>query len=224
MFIDEPEGNGFSELNQYLGAASALGTAIDIKTIDNKSISGYLNHSQESLPNFIEIFVLKEDRVGKKIIKIPVNNIGWFKLKANGITESYIDENGIPMAKLPILSIATKKFAGNGKIINPGVTSIYGEETNFSGKITTKEKINTMNKIKSGGQGVSGKNVKVAKMLSDHGSQTVTALNEAEVGCMDNRGSKSSLISIRIGEITLFKIDTSLISSFFDNIFAIFKK
>jgi len=142
MFIDEPEGNSFSDLNQYLGAASALGTAIDIRTPNNELVSGYLNHSQESLPIFIEIFTSIEDGVGKNIIKISADDILWFKLKRHGKTESYIDEDGVPMAKLPIIVIAAKKFAGSGKIINPGVTSIYSEEIDFSGKITSgKEEV-----------------------------------------------------------------------------------
>lgn len=140
MFIDEPESNSFSDLNQYLGAASALGTAIDIKTLDSGLVSGYLNHSQESLPKFIEIFTPTEDGVGKNIRKISVSDIFWFKLKRHGKTESYIDEEGIPMAKLPIIAIAAKKFTGNGEIINPGVTSIYSEEIDFSGEITSGDK------------------------------------------------------------------------------------
>lgn len=139
MFIDEPEGNSFSDLNQYLGAASALGTAIDIRTPDKELVSGCLNHSQESLPKFVEIFTPTEDGVGKNITKISVNDIVWFKLKRHGKTESYIDEDGVPMAKLPIIAIAAKKFTGNGRIINPGVTSIYGEKIDFSGKITSGE-------------------------------------------------------------------------------------
>ena len=139
MFIDEPEGNSFSDLNQYLGAASALGTAIDIKIPDKELISGYLNHSQKSLPEFIEIFTPTEDGVKKNIAKISVNDILWFKLKRHGKTESFIDEDGVPMAKLPIIAIASKKFSGNGKIINPGVTSIFGEEIDFSGEITSGE-------------------------------------------------------------------------------------
>lgn len=137
MFIDEPEGNSFSDLNRYLGAASALGTAIDVKTPDNELVRGYLNHSQESLPNFIEIFTPTEDGVGKNITKISVSDILWFKLKRHGKIESYIDEVGVPMTKLPIIAIAAKKFTGNGKIINPGVTSIYGEEIDFFGEITS---------------------------------------------------------------------------------------
>jgi hypothetical protein len=139
MFVDEPEGNSFSDLNQYIGAASALGTAIDIKTHDRELVSGYLNHSQESLPKFIEIFIPTEDGVGKNITKISVSNILWFKLKRYGKTESYIDQDGVPMAKLPIIGIAAKKFTGNGKIISPGVTSIYSEEINFAGEITSSK-------------------------------------------------------------------------------------
>jgi len=137
MFIDEPEGNSFSDLRQYLGAASALGTAIDIRTLDEDLVTGYLNHSQESLPNFIEIFTPTEDDVGKNITKISASDILWFKLKRHGKTEGYIDDEGIPMAKLPIIIIAAKKITGNGRIINPGVTSIYGEEIDFSGEITS---------------------------------------------------------------------------------------
>jgi hypothetical protein len=139
MFFNEPEGNSFSDLNQYLGAASALGTAIDIKTPDGKLTSGYLNHSQKSLPNFIEIFTSTKNGVGKNITRISVNEIAWFKLKRHGKIESHIDEDGVLMAKLPIVAIAAKKITGNGKIVNPGVTSIYGEEINFSGKFISGE-------------------------------------------------------------------------------------
>lgn len=84
-----------------------------------------------------------------------------------------------------------------------------------------------MNEIKSGAQGISGKNVKLGKMLSDHGPQTVTALNEVEVDLMDNRGHKPRRLpfnSIKIGEITLFKAGFSFIDSLLDSIFTFFKK
>lgn len=139
MFIDDPDGHSFSDLNQYLGAASALGTAIDIKLSDGNLISAYLNHSQKSLPKFVELFEPIGNGVEKKITKIAANEIIWFKLKRHGKTESYIDDEGVPMAKLPIIAIAAKKIVGNGKIINPGVTSIYGENIDFSGEITSSD-------------------------------------------------------------------------------------
>lgn len=142
MFIHEPESHSFSDLNQYLGAASALGTAIDIKLSNGRSASGYLNHSQKSLPDFVELFKPTEDGVEKKITKISADEITWFKLKRSKRTESYIDDEGVPMAKLPIIAIAAKKIKGNGKIINSGVTSIYGEEIDFSGEITSTDKEN----------------------------------------------------------------------------------
>lgn len=84
-----------------------------------------------------------------------------------------------------------------------------------------------MNKFKSGAQGVSGKNVKVGKMLSDHGPQTVSALNNAEVDVMDNQGHRPRRLpfsSIKIGEITLFKGGISVIDSLFDSVLTFFKK
>jgi hypothetical protein len=84
-----------------------------------------------------------------------------------------------------------------------------------------------MNEIKSGAQGISGKNVKLGKMLSDHGPQTVAALNEVEVSMMDNRGHKPRQLpfsSIKVGEITFFKAGFSFIDSLVDSIFNIFKK
>lgn len=83
-----------------------------------------------------------------------------------------------------------------------------------------------MSKIKSGSQGVSGKNVKVGKMFSDHGPQTVSALNKAKVDVMDNRGHKPRRLpfsSIKIGEITLFRGGISFIDSLLDSILTIFK-
>ncbi len=139
MFPDEPEGNSFSDLSQYLGAAAPMGTAIEIKLIDGKAINAYINHSQESLPGFLEIFVPKKNGVDKDITKVPVDHITWFRLKKYGKTESYLDKDGVPMAKLPIIAITTKRLTGNGKIINPGVTSIYGDEIDFSGEITPSE-------------------------------------------------------------------------------------
>lgn len=85
----------------------------------------------------------------------------------------------------------------------------------------------TMSKMKSGAQGVSGKNVKVGKMLSDHGPQTVSASNKTEVDVMDNRGHKPRRLpfsTIKIGEITLFKGGISFIDTFLDSILKIFKK
>jgi hypothetical protein len=84
-----------------------------------------------------------------------------------------------------------------------------------------------MNKIKSGAQGISGKNVKLGQMLSDHGSQTVSALNKAEVGLMDNRGHKSRRLpfsSIKIEEITFFKVGFSFIDSILDSVSTFFKR
>lgn len=84
-----------------------------------------------------------------------------------------------------------------------------------------------MNKIKSGVQGISGKNVKLGKMFSDHGPQTVTASDKAEVDLMDNRGHKTRSLpfsAIKIGEITLFKAGFSFIDSLLDSIFNVFKK
>lgn len=84
-----------------------------------------------------------------------------------------------------------------------------------------------MNKIKSGAQGISGKNVRLGKMLSDHGPQTVSATNRVEVDIMDNRGHKPRRLpfsSIKIGEITLFKGGISFIDSFLDSVLSIFKK
>jgi hypothetical protein len=84
-----------------------------------------------------------------------------------------------------------------------------------------------MNNIKSGAQGISGKNVKLGKILSDHGSQTITALNKVEIDLMDNRGHKPRHLpfsSIKIGEITLFKGGISIIDSLLDSILTIFKK
>jgi len=84
-----------------------------------------------------------------------------------------------------------------------------------------------MNRFKSGAQGVSGKNVKVGKMFSDHGSQTVSALDKAEVDVMDNRGHKPRRLpfsSIKIGEVTLFKNGFLFIDSLVDSLFKMFKK
>lgn len=84
-----------------------------------------------------------------------------------------------------------------------------------------------MNKVKSGAQGISGKIVRVDKILSDHGSQTVTALGKADVGVMDNRGYKQRKLpfsSIKIGEITLFKTGFGVIDSILDRFLTFFKK
>ncbi|QQS43436.1 hypothetical protein IPM65_04765 [Candidatus Roizmanbacteria bacterium] len=140
MFIDEPEGFSFSDLNEYLGAASALGTAINIKLSNGKSLSGYLNHSQESLPDYIELFDPIGNGVDMEITKVLSNQIIWFKLKRYGRTESYINDAGVPEAKLPIVVIMAKKIKGSGMIINPGITSIYGEKIDFSGEIKSKNK------------------------------------------------------------------------------------
>lgn len=142
MFIDEPEGNSFTDLNQYLGAASAIGNGIDIKLKDGTKISAYLNHSQSNLPDFVEVFMPKRDGTEKKITKVPAQDIVWFKLKSDGRTESYIDANGVPTAKLPIIMIGGRKVTGNGRIINSGVTAIQGEEIDFSGEITSGDEKN----------------------------------------------------------------------------------
>lgn len=137
MFPDEPEGKSFDDLNQYLGAACPMGTGIDIKTKSGKIFSAFVNHSQESLPKFLEIFTPKGVGIEKDIAKIAVNDIIWFKLKRNGKSESYIDKNGIPTAKLPLVVVAARKVVGDGKIINSGPVSIYAEEIDFSGEITS---------------------------------------------------------------------------------------
>lgn len=142
MFLDEPEGNSFADLNQYLGAASAMGNGIDIQLEDGTKISAYLNHSQSSLPDFVEVFMPKGDGREKAITKVPARDIVWFKLRRDGRTESYIDENGIPTAKLPIVMIRAKQITGGGKIKNPGVTSIQGDEIYFPGELTLGDEDN----------------------------------------------------------------------------------
>jgi len=140
MFINEPEGNSFSDLNQYLAVAVAHGTAIDIKTSKGKIVKGFINHSQKSLPDYLEVFTSTKDGVGKNITKISVNDITWFKLRRHGLGESFIGKDGVPMAKMPIIVLASKKINAGGKIINPGVTSIHGEEVDVSGEITSDGK------------------------------------------------------------------------------------
>lgn len=142
MFLDEPEGNSFADLNQYLGAASAIGNGIDIQLRNGTKISAYLNHSQSSLPDSVEIFMPKGDGIDKAITKIPAKDIVWFKLRRDGKTESYTDEDGIPTAKLPILIIRAKQIKGSGKIKNSGVTSVQGDKVDFSGEITSGDEEN----------------------------------------------------------------------------------
>ncbi len=62
---------------------------------------------------------------------------------------------------------------------------------------------------KSGPQGVSGKNLKIKKMKSTGGAQTVTATEDVEVGEMDNRLDKRDkiismiLVGVIIGVVVL---------------------
>lgn len=80
--------------------------------------------------------------------------------------------------------------------------------------------------IQSATQGVSGKTVKIGKMFSDHGAQTITAKGKVEVGTMDNRGYKHRslpLSDIRIKEVNVIKIGSFLIDSVVDFIRALFK-
>ncbi len=83
------------------------------------------------------------------------------------------------------------------------------------------------NKVKSGAQGISGKTIRIGKMLSDHGPQTVSAKGKAEVDVMDNRGYKPRRLpfsSIKIGELTIFKGGIAIIDSLIDTILTVFKK
>ena len=136
MFIDEPEGNSLADLNQHLGAASAMGTGISIRLKDGTEIDTYLNHYQSSLPIFLETFTSKKNGIDKIIKKIKTSDIVWFKLRRHGRTEGYIDKDGIPTAN-PLIVLIAKEIKGNGKIINPGTTAIYGEKINFTGEITS---------------------------------------------------------------------------------------
>lgn len=138
MFPDEPEGHNYEELRQHIGAASALGSAIEIKLKNGKTIKAFVNNSQDNLPEYLKLFLPKNE-VEKDIIKIKTHDIIWFKLLRYGRTESFIDKNGVPTAKLPILIINARKLKGNGKIINPGITSIRSEEIDFKGEILSYE-------------------------------------------------------------------------------------
>lgn len=80
--------------------------------------------------------------------------------------------------------------------------------------------------IRSATQGISGKTVKVGKMFSDHGAQTVTAKGKAEISTMDNRGHRPRSLPfsyIKIKEVNIIKLGLSLIDSVIDCIRALFK-
>src|SRR6266566_8054552 len=126
MFLDEPEGKSFEELQQFLGSASALGTAILIKTAHGDIIDAFVYYSQGSLPHAIELFHPKE-LVGEEVFTVPTSKIAWFKLKRGGRTPAYINEQGIPTAVMPLVAIAAREIGGGGSIKNPGVTSVQAD-------------------------------------------------------------------------------------------------
>ena len=132
MFPDEPEGQSFEDLQQFLGSASALGTAIVIKTAAGDIIDAFVHFSQGSLPHAIELFHPKEP-VGEKVFTVPTSDIVWFKLKRNGRSPGYINEQGIPTAVMPLVIIAAREIGGGGTIINPGVTSVHADTINNGG-------------------------------------------------------------------------------------------
>src|SRR6266700_2425115 len=126
MFPDEPEGQSFEELRQFLGSASALGTAIVIKTAAGDIIDAFVHFSQGSLPHAIELFHPKVP-VGEKVFTVPTSDIVWFKLKRYGRSPAYLNEQGIPTAVMPLVAIAAREIGGGGTIKNPGVTSVQAD-------------------------------------------------------------------------------------------------
>lgn len=81
--------------------------------------------------------------------------------------------------------------------------------------------------VRSATQGISGKTVRVGKMLSDHGAQIISAKGKVEMGIMDNRGHKPRKLpfsSIKINELTFFKVGFSFLDSIVDNLRTFFKK
>jgi len=126
MFLDEPEGKSFEELQQFLGSASALGTAIVIKTARGDVIDTFVYYSQGSLPHAIELFHPKEP-VGEEVFTVPTSEIIWFNLKRGERAPAYINEHGIPTAVMPLVAIAAREIGGGGTIKNLGVTSVHAD-------------------------------------------------------------------------------------------------
>jgi hypothetical protein len=135
MFLDEPEGNSFRDLQQYLGFCCALGTAISVKLADGKQINANIYWEQTRLPDEVALFK-KNEKWEEEVFYIQSKQIMWFKLGRSGIGRADVDENGDP--KLLIL-IMGKEIKGNGKIINSGTTAIFADNMDFEGIITDKE-------------------------------------------------------------------------------------
>ena len=138
MLLDEPEGKSFEDLRQFLGSASALGTAINIQTNKGDIIEAFLYYTQNKLPKYLQLFHPIQP-VGEDMFTVSTEEITWFKLKRNGKSPSYIYAQGTPTAVMPIIILASKEIKGAGKVINPGVTSIQAETIKGDIKILTED-------------------------------------------------------------------------------------
>ncbi len=136
MFIDEPEGN-LDNLPEYLGSASAIGSAVSFWLKDGSELKAFFDYSQEFFPERIKLF--NRDEAGiSEYFQISASCVQRFKIHRHGIMQSTLDDQGVPIAG-PAIIIRSKKIGGEGKIICPGTVAIQADEIEDGFEILDKE-------------------------------------------------------------------------------------